>query len=100
MPAVAPFHRIGGRTEQSIVQEGQGFLQVGGPELLEDRPQPLAAADLGPQPGQLGQGRRGAAPAVEQGGELPPPSPGGSPTRGTPRGGAPPPPLPPRGGGV
>jgi hypothetical protein len=70
MPAVAPFHRIGGRTEQAIVQEGQGLLQIRGPELLEDRPQSLAAAHLGPQPGQLRQGRLGVTPAVEQAVDL------------------------------
>jgi hypothetical protein len=70
MPAVAPFHRIGRRTEQAIIQEGQRLLQVRGPELPEDRPQPRAAADLDPQPGQLRQGRLGATPAVEQAVDL------------------------------
>src|SRR5207249_1389130 len=37
----------------------------GGLELLEDRPQSLVAADVSPQPGQLGQRRLGATPAVE-----------------------------------
>ena len=66
MPTVASFHSVGGRTQQAIIQISQRLLQVGGPELLEDRPQSLEAADLGPQPGQLRQCRRGATPAVEE----------------------------------
>src|SRR5712671_4205042 len=66
MPAVAPFYGVGGRTQEAIVQVVQRLLQVGGLELLEDRPQSLEAADLSPQPGQLRQRRLGATPAVEQ----------------------------------
>ena len=66
MPAVAPFHRVGGRTQQAVVEEGQGLLQVGGLELLEDRSHPFEVVDLSPQPSQLPQGRLSAAPAVEQ----------------------------------
>ncbi len=66
MPAVAPFHGVGGRTQQAIVQEGQRLLQVGGLELLEDRPQSLEAADLSPQPVQFRKRCLGATPAVEQ----------------------------------
>ena len=66
MPAVAPFHGVGGRTQQAVVEEGQGLLQVGGLELLEDRSHPFEVADLSPQPSQFPQGRLGAAPAVEQ----------------------------------
>src|SRR5262249_59668061 len=93
MPAVTPFHRIGGRTEQAIVQEGQGLLQVGGPELLEDRPQPLAAADLNPQLSQLRQGRLGVTPAVEQPVDLLPHSSEGPPSRQSPGDAPPRPPL-------
>src|SRR4051794_41784053 len=92
MPAVAPFHRIGRRTEQAIVQEGQRLLQARGPELPEDRPQPRAAADLDPQPGQLRQGRRGATPADEKAGEPPPAAPPGAPMRESPGPGPPRPP--------
>ena len=84
MPAIAPFHRIGRRTEQAIVQEGEGLLQVGGLELLEDRPQAFAATDLNPQLGQLRQGRLGATPAVEQAVDLLHDSPEGAQSRQAP----------------
>src|SRR5262249_47764126 len=70
MPAVSPFHGVGGRTPQAIVPERPRPLPVGGAELLEDRPPSREAADLGPQPGQLRQRRLGATPAVEQAVDL------------------------------
>src|SRR5262245_35464949 len=84
MPAVAPLHGIGGRTQQAIVQERQRLLQVGGPELLEDRTQSRDATDLSPQPGQLRQRRLGATPAVEQAVDLLDHLPEGSQLRQTP----------------
>src|SRR5512135_3496351 len=84
MPAVAPLHCIGGRTQQAIVQEGQRLLQVGGLELLEDRLQSLEAADLTPQSGQLRQRRLGTTPAVEQTVDLLHRSPEGPQLRQTP----------------
>ena len=45
MPAVGPFHGVGGQLQQAIVQEGQALLQVGGLKALEDRPQSLEATD-------------------------------------------------------
>ena len=45
MPTVGPFHGVGGRLQQAIVQEGQRLLQVGGLKLLEDRPQSPEVAD-------------------------------------------------------
>jgi hypothetical protein len=68
MAAVATLDSVRRRRQQSVIEEGQGFLQVGGKQLLQDAPHALEAADTLTQSGQFGQGGVGAAAAIKTSG--------------------------------
>src|ERR1041384_52604 len=70
MATVAALDSIRCRRQQSIIEEGQGFFQVGGKELVQDAPDFLEAADTLTELGQFGQGGVGAAAAVKQAVDL------------------------------
>jgi len=66
MATVAAFNGVGSGWQEGIVKERQGFLQVGGKELLQRLADGLESADASAKSREFFQGRLSAAPTVEE----------------------------------
>jgi hypothetical protein len=63
---IASLNSVGGRRQERIIQEHQGFFEVRREQFLKGAADRLETSHSTPQLDQLGQGRVGAATSVEQ----------------------------------
>ena len=63
---IATFNSVGGRRQQRVIEEDQGFFQIGREQLAEGLADFAKPPHAPSQPGQFGQGRVRAATTVEE----------------------------------